>query len=434
MSFCLASADPDPQIVNFVKPVREVRALEISLPTPDLNQYKGTKPLNFLAHFIGHEGRGSLLSYLKKKGWVNLLRAGPSHEVPGFGFFKINIELTPDGLAHWRDVAMVVFKYMNLLRTTEPSKIAFEEMAKIADISYTFAERGRVRDYVTRLSGYMQDPYPRDEIVSAQWLLGDWDPEIIRKSCQLLDPMQAMITVVTQELPKDVSFTFDQSEKIYGTEYHQERLSQEFLEEAKTGKPIPELFLPGPNEFIPENLDVNKIEVDEPAIRPELLRDTEISRLWYKQDDRFFLPRSVVYVELFSPLLNVTPRNAVMARLLADLFTDSNNEDTYDAELADLSFGMYYQADSFTIAISGFTDKLPLLLEKMVTKFLKFELDPERFKRIVDRNMLMWRNFALSDPYHVAHFYHSYAMTPNVWTHEERIHEAERKLAQAPRH
>lgn len=51
-----------------------------------------------MGHFVGHEGKGSLLSYLKEKGWANSLRAGNSHEASGFSFFKISLELTPEGL------------------------------------------------------------------------------------------------------------------------------------------------------------------------------------------------------------------------------------------------------------------------------------------------------------------------------------------------
>jgi secreted Zn-dependent insulinase-like peptidase len=56
------------------------------------------QPSSFIAHFIGHEGRGSLLSYLKGKGWVNSLRAGSFHPAAGFDAFKITMDLTPEGL------------------------------------------------------------------------------------------------------------------------------------------------------------------------------------------------------------------------------------------------------------------------------------------------------------------------------------------------
>lgn len=50
-----------------------------------------------MAHLIGHEGSGSLLSYLKAKGWCNFLEAGPAGGAKGFMFFCVNVDLTEDG-------------------------------------------------------------------------------------------------------------------------------------------------------------------------------------------------------------------------------------------------------------------------------------------------------------------------------------------------
>jgi insulysin len=99
-------------MVTFAKPVRDDRGIEITFPFPDTDHLYQSKvsfpahfgsladlqPSSFIAHFIGHEGRGSVLSYLKGKGWVNSLRAGPFHPAAGFDAFKITMDLTPDGL------------------------------------------------------------------------------------------------------------------------------------------------------------------------------------------------------------------------------------------------------------------------------------------------------------------------------------------------
>jgi insulysin len=72
-------------------------AIEISFPLvyqPPLWRYK---PASFIAHLLGHEGPGSLLSYLKKKGWVTMLSAGPQNLARGFAMFKATIHLTQDG-------------------------------------------------------------------------------------------------------------------------------------------------------------------------------------------------------------------------------------------------------------------------------------------------------------------------------------------------
>lgn len=74
----------------------------------------------------------------------------------------------------------------------------------------------------------------------------------------------------------------------------------ELIVQATSGAPIPELHLPGPNLFIPEKLDVVKRNVETPTERPVLLSDGPITRLWHKQDDRFWLPKTNVDIIMSS--------------------------------------------------------------------------------------------------------------------------------------
>jgi len=268
------------QTATFTRPVQETRGLEITFPFPDIEHLYQSKvghclsafsanhlirkqPGSYIAHFIGHEGRGSLLSYLKKQGWTNVLRAGLMHGAAGFEFVKITVDLTPSGLENWEDVALAIFKYVNLLRTQPPSSEAFHEIQAIADISFQFREKAKSHHYCTALCNWMQSPVPRDKIVSATSLLETFKPDELASALQLLDPRRAAIGVTGKELPKNVEGTFDETEPIYGTQFKRMTLSDQFIQEAIGGTPIPELQLPGKNLFIPEKLGVDKFDVKE---------------------------------------------------------------------------------------------------------------------------------------------------------------------------
>jgi insulysin len=73
--------------------------MEIVFPFPDQRSFYKSKPASYLAHFLGHEGPGSILSYLKRKGWVNSIRAGAQNGSSGFELFKVTVDLTEDGLS-----------------------------------------------------------------------------------------------------------------------------------------------------------------------------------------------------------------------------------------------------------------------------------------------------------------------------------------------
>ncbi|WVF68403.1 hypothetical protein IAT40_003168 [Kwoniella sp. CBS 6097] len=410
---------------TFAKPVRDMRGLELVFPFPDLDHLYKSRPSQFLAHFLGHEGRGSILSHLKKKGWVNSLRAGAHHDAAGFALFKVSVDLSPEGLAHYKDVALAIFKYISLLRSQPPSEEAFNEIKAISEISFRFAERGRVSSYCASLSGFMQSPVPREKVISSKWLVEEYRKDELQAALQLLDPRRATIGVTCKELPKDVEGTFDQKEAIYGTEYKRVKFDEEFLKEAMAGAKVEDLYLPGPNHFIPEKLDVEKFDVAKPAERPVMLRDTPLSRLWYKRDDRFWQPRANLDILLHSPILQTTPRNAVLSRLFCDLFTDHITEDVYDAELAELSFSLWNEHSWIGISAGGFSDKLAVLTETMLKKLVEYKVDEGRFKEIAEATRLEWKNFALGDPWGIAMFWDGYLSRETAWTHDERLKELE---------
>lgn len=76
----------------------DTRSIELTFPFMDEDEHYRTHPSRYAAHLIGHEGPGSLLAYLKKKGWANSLSAGPTPVASGSAFFQISIKLTEDGL------------------------------------------------------------------------------------------------------------------------------------------------------------------------------------------------------------------------------------------------------------------------------------------------------------------------------------------------
>ena len=95
------------------------RFLYITFPIPDLDPYYKSSPGDYLAHLIGHEGKGSLLSVLKNLRWANSLVGGQKEGSKGFGFFVVNIDLTETGLEHVDEIVLLVFQYLQMLRTKD---------------------------------------------------------------------------------------------------------------------------------------------------------------------------------------------------------------------------------------------------------------------------------------------------------------------------
>ena len=207
--------------------------------------------------------------------------------------------------------------------------------------------------------------------------------------------------VVSQKLPG----SWESKEKWYGTEYTYEKIPADFIAEiesaaaSSTKNRIPELHLPHENQFIPKKLEVEKKDVKEPATEPRLIRNDDTARIWFKKDDTFWVPKATVFVYLRNALPGATAENYLKARLYTELVQDALEEYSYDAELAGLAYSIGSHSSGTEIAVSGYNDKLPVLLEKVLVTMRDLEVKPGRFAIIKERYARSLSNWDFQQPY-----------------------------------
>ncbi|THG99965.1 hypothetical protein EW026_g2491 [Hermanssonia centrifuga] len=390
--------------------IMSIHCLEVSFPIAYQAPLWRYQPGNFVAHFVGHEGPGSLHSYLKNKGWVTELSSGPQPLARGFAMFKVTMHLTNEGFSHYREVLIAVFKYLSLLRSSEFPAWYQREISEIKATRFRFQEKRRPEDY-------------------AVWLAQPWDEsseqtEGEREVREVLEGLQVRkgraVLMAKKEEHERLRGKLDwQQEPVYGTPYLVEKFDEDLIVEAEGTNNIKELFLPGPNEFIPTNLDVDRRNVDEPAQRPNLIRETAISSLWHKKDDRFWVPRANVLMDLRSPVAYESAKAAAMTRLFVDLVTHSLTEFSYDAELAGLSYTINSHNPGIFINLQGFNDKLHVLARDIFTKARTIVVNPNDL-HVLTRN---WQNFFLEQPYRISEYYARYILTEKQWSLAEKLAE-----------
>jgi insulysin len=114
-------------------------------------------------------------------------------------------------------VILVIFKYINLLKTEGVRESTFREVQSLASLAFRFKEKYPPSQYTSRLAGLMQHNYPSDYILSGPSLIRDYDPALIKENLDWLNPDNFRIMLVSQTPPTGVSFT--KREKWYDTEY-----------------------------------------------------------------------------------------------------------------------------------------------------------------------------------------------------------------------
>ena len=124
-----------------------------------------------------------------------------------------------------------------------------------------------------------------------------------------------------------------------------------------------------------------------------------------------------------SPLATVTPRNAVMTRLFSELVTDALQEYAYDAELAGLRYSFDGLILGAQISLSGYNDKIPILLRKVLETVRNLKVDPERLEVIREQLKLEYQNFSVQQPYMISTYWMRYTLQERAWTHAEKLAE-----------
>jgi len=258
-----------------VLPIKDVRALELLWTVPPFHTVYRSKPANYVAHLIGHEGPGSLLSELKARGWADALSAGVGKPTLHWEAFEVSVELTEAGAAAANEVIEAVYGYLVLLRERGVERWIYDEAAALADMAWRFKERDDPMSLAISVSGAMH-VLPDEHILSAPRLFFDYDESIIRDFLALLTPATAVVLFVD----KSVEGTTNAVEKWYGTPYRADAVEADVLARWAAAKPLPSFAIPAPNAFIPTDFalvaDALPVAEEEAAVAAAQAKDAAI--------------------------------------------------------------------------------------------------------------------------------------------------------------
>ncbi|KAL2919739.1 metalloprotease [Polyrhizophydium stewartii] len=380
-----------------VKPVKEVRKLTITFPCHDPHDEYRTHPFQYASHLIGHESKGSILSLLKEKGlsayhnvFMQLVLIQQFRCGRGFELVRVNIELTEKGLEHYEDIVVIVLQYIAMLRSMPVQEWVFRECQAVAAIAFRFKEKSPPSSFVSHLAGNLQ-LYAPDDVISGPYLLEVFDSDAIRRVLDRLTPSQFRITLQSP--------TFDtdgwSEAPHYGTKFRIGELSPSLKQRLASLGPNSELHLPEPNSFIPEDFTVERVSIPKPATHPLIIADTPLIRLWHKRDDTFLVPKVCTYFGITSPLAYSSVLSCVMTQLFTELLEDSIKSYSYYAEIAGLKCKLESMADGMNLTISGYSDKIHLLLGTIGEKMKAFSIDQHQFARIKEKVSSSYKNFEI---------------------------------------
>ncbi|KAJ3413871.1 Insulinase (Peptidase M16) [Chytridiales sp. JEL 0842] len=405
-----------------VKPIKDIQRLTLEFPWPDVTSLYRTGPEQYIAHLLGHESEGSIMALLRERGWSTDLSAYRQHGGRNFDYFKMDIELSEEGLKHWEDVVELVFLYVKVLVEKGVQDWVYNECKVMSQLSFRYQEKFDASDFTSWVAQNMHI-YEKEEILSGPYLMEHCDHEQIEKLMGLLRPDNFRAILVAPSHNTDEWAT----SPYYGTMYHVEEMSKTLTHRLQNLKLIPELDLPAPNPYLPSKFEVlQSIEVSEkPPLSPKIIRETTVVRLWYLPDTVYKVPRTSCFFLIRSPLAYATPRHAVLTKLYTLILHDALSEDAYMAELAELHYSLECLGEGILLCISGYTHKLPVFLKRIASTMvdLQSHVTPERFTNVLEDLRRQYKNFETDAAYEHAFYYIEWMLHEILWTPHEKLEE-----------
>jgi insulysin len=308
---------PSDQYYKLVKivPIKTTHSICFKWQIPATKEYYLNKPVRYLSHLLGHEGKGSLYYVMKEYGWVVELFAGESGSMSTNSFVEIDIVLTDEGMKHHLDIYNLIYKYIDLLKREGVKEWIYDECRQLSDVGFRFKSKESPINYVSSLANDMFD-YKKEDVLSGPYKYGPFSGDTIRMFLECMTPHNCVINIVSKNFQNSTHL----KERWYGVQYSvsENKNDVELInaldanyDEVKNNKQT--LFLPCKNEFIPDNFDIlSDAPIFKHPQKVEILNNGyDNIELWFLQDRTFKKPKAIVKAQLKAPWIMKSANNMV---------------------------------------------------------------------------------------------------------------------------
>ncbi|XP_027771958.1 insulin-degrading enzyme-like 1, peroxisomal isoform X6 [Solanum pennellii] len=293
--------------------------------------------------------------------------------------------------------------------TDQPCKSEHLQLSAISETNFHYQDKSSPIGYVVYVASNMQLYPPIDWLVGSS-LPSKFSPDIIEAVLNDLTPQNVRIFWVSTNFDGNT----DSMEPWYETAYSLEKITSSVIEQWMEKAPDGNLHLPVPNMFIPTDLSIKT--VSNKMNFPVLLRKSSYSRLWYKPDTLFSMPKGYCIIDFICPQSRSSPESAVLTCIFVWLLKDYLNEYAYDAEIAGLGYWISGHCSGFEVTVSGYNHKMRILLEKVIDRITNFKVEPDRFFVIKELFSKQYQNIKFQQPYEQALYYCSLILREHSWS------------------
>ncbi|GBU11464.1 protease III [Enterobacterales bacterium] len=357
------------EIIHYV-PAQPRKQLRIEFAIDNNSAAFRSKTDTYISYLIGNRSPNTLSDWLQKQGLADGINAGADPMVDrNQGVFNISVSLTDKGLAQRDKVIAAVFSYLAEIRQQGIKQDYFDEIAHVMALDYRYPALTRDMDYVEWLVDTMLR-VPVEHVLDSPYLTDQFDPAAIRSRIDELTPQNARYWYIGPDEPHNKIAYF------VNAQYQVDKVPVEKFEQWKADEQQISLTLPALNPYIPDSLAlVNK---NSTATKPELLVEKKGLRVFYMPSHYFSdEPKANVTVSFRNAKALDSAKNQVLYGLTDYLTGVAFDELSYQASIGGISFATSPD-NGLQFTASGFTERLPVLLSKLVDSYPDFRPTQEQ--------------------------------------------------------
>lgn len=372
-----------------IRPHKDNRRLVASFAMPDIQPWYRYKVVSFIAHLLGDEGPGSLLSILKQQGLVNQLSAGGGIDGSNYKDFTLAFELTDYGLQQRDTILKLMFSQFALLQQQPFPATLFAERQRLLKWAFHYQEPATAQQTASHLTINMQH-YPPEDIIFGDYRMEEPPAALYQQLLSWLRPDNMRLMLVAPDVPAD------QQAKWYDTPYSTEPLPELLLQQLSKQASVPGSCLPHANPYLQQELTLLSPQQHMPQTE-RFYEDPHLT-LWYKADTDFSTPKGHIFVQFTLPNSLTETWQLAATRLWTELLQDKINQQFYAATTASLSYYLHVQKQGISLHTCGLSASQLQLLADLLPWLTPQSFDEERFDELKLQLRRHWLNSSKNKP------------------------------------
>lgn len=382
-----------------IVPMKNVRTLRFLWPLPSIINLYQYKPDWYISNLLGHEGKNSILSYLKSQNLAETLTSYSEIFYTTCTNVVVDIKLTEKGLEQYEHIIEIVSQYTEFLRNNDPEEYVFEELQAVALSKFMFKNKEDPFIYVKMLAIKLAK-YPPSKVLTASELFEVYDKSILKDMIGYLSPENVHIYLISEGFDKSAM----EQEKWFGTFLQKQNFTSELkkkMTNPNIDTSLKKLCYPTENPYITR---CHELLIPSSQKFPVEISNNAKSRVWYKPCHKFLVDK--VHGQLIIFCNSIGFYNNVFTYVLAEiwlkLFKEKHREQIYLAEIAGLQYEVLIDSHGIKIGLECFSEKYCDFFEYLVRSLAEFTIendDFDMFKDIKSQTLVQMKNRFLDKPY-----------------------------------